>query len=473
MNKSTKTLLSFGSIAAVATPVALVVSCGSEDVKATSNAAAIKGDAKFDSLKTTYTGFSKDTIKIIGHKQEVQKQSAAAISAFNQAFGTKLQIEQIGGTTNYAQYLSQKFTSGSSDVGLVGLELESEINAIGSHAVDFPNTGFYQSKIKDLGSKKVLPAASESLGVVYNKDVFQKNGITVHEGEDDGTGATDGITTDSSSHKITDVYTNDLTLDSYKALATQLNAVSGVDGFYSTTKTDAGNIWPYTNHLLSAAAKVNGITDFTTGAKVFGSDATAGVPKSISDAIDVYSIGSNIDTNSVDSAMGKLAAGKVAMSQNGTWATTQIFKTNPGAKIGFLPMPVFGKSAHAHAQFMKGETQKWTLTTSDDAKQKTIEMFLDWLYDSQSGINALYNDFSSESPFAMASGVTPEVKNPLFASAANYSNNAVTEGELALSAFPSGFNNDSQPLRTAMHNGFKSPTDVTNAIAEYDKLYKA
>lgn len=91
----------------------------------------------------------------------------------------------------------------------------------------------------DLGGHKVIAAAAESLGVIYNKDVFTKNGITVHEGETSAS-ATNGLV--EANNKITDVYTDGLTLQSYKRIATQLNAVSGLSAFYSTSKTDAGNI---------------------------------------------------------------------------------------------------------------------------------------------------------------------------------------------------------------------------------------
>lgn len=452
MTNIKKTLITTASLTIAVAPILTTISCGkSTTITPIVSEAQIKADSAAMKLKTDFTGFSTDSIRIIGHKQEALQASKSVVEEFNKAFGTKLIIEQIGGTTNYSQYLTTKFASGAGDIGLVQFELQGELAALGSHAVD--TTGEFlgeSSSTITLGGKKVIPSVSESLGVIYNKDLFNELKITVQEGKSmSPTVSDDGVEANAANDALT-VWTSDLTAAGFAELATYIRTKKGsVAPFYSTSKTQAGNIWPYTNHLLSSALKANGLVS-APATNTAENAITADVLTTVKGALDIYRSqgSSDLPTNTVDEAMGKVAAGAVAMSQNGTWAIESLLSTNPDGEFGFLPKPIFSSSVTT-AKLMKGVTQNWVMTTSTDAKQKTIQMFLKWLYKTSTGIDAQYNAFQSETPFALSTGVIPNIKNQLQLSAAKYSGDAVLNGGLSLSWLPSGFNNDSQALRTA------------------------
>jgi raffinose/stachyose/melibiose transport system substrate-binding protein len=90
-----------------------------------------------------------------------------------------------------------------------------------------------------------------------------------------------------------------------------------------------------------------------------------------------------------DSQMGDFATGKTAMVHQGNWAYSMLssYKTNFG--IGMMPFPLDGNNKLA-----VGVASYWVVnSTASPDEIKAADAFLNWLYTSDTGKNAIVNEF--------------------------------------------------------------------------------
>ncbi|MFL1037705.1 ABC transporter substrate-binding protein, partial [Mycoplasmopsis synoviae] len=101
-----------------------------------------------------------------------------------------------------------------------------------------------------------------------------------------------------------------------------------------------------------------------------------------------------------------IALGTVSMVQNGTWALSQISDTLEGEVkdlVAFLPVPTPNKTTGKLPLFA-GASQRWAATTlaNDEAKKKTTELFLRFIYQTNSGVTNLGNLLGSLSRYSVS-----------------------------------------------------------------------
>ncbi|WP_369027465.1 variable surface lipoprotein [Mycoplasmopsis synoviae] len=490
MKLSKKFLLIGSALSAAAVPV-IAISCGGQseseqDKKVKALVAKMEADAKAVALKTTLKGYSKDSMIILSNKAEAKEGSELLIKAFNQFYGTNLSIVQVGGSENYQTTLKNRFAAGPGQILLVGAESQSAFGDINSNLVNTDAKTFLNitdtSKTFDdivLGDKHFMPQSREAYGVIYNKKNFADAKITVFEGKSFSASPKTGLNLTKPEKydgtvKMGDnlyVFAADLTVDGYKVIKAQLaEKLPTKQVFYSTIKAGKSDIWPITNHLLQAAivsanlgTKGVGSPEYTElVAKMKDKTKTAewlneAVAKSLKDALDVYGYSDpkNSDQNKVVNSSSLIALGTVSMVQNGTWALSQISDTLEGEVkdlVGFLPVPTPNKTTEKLPLFA-GASQRWAATTlaNDEAKKKTVQLFLRFIYQTNSGVTNLGNLLGSLSPYSVSNLGEIKSNNELFDSVFNYGDESVDSWIQA--HLVKNFNNDSEELVTLFNQG--------------------
>ncbi|MDQ0513842.1 raffinose/stachyose/melibiose transport system substrate-binding protein [Mycoplasmoides fastidiosum] len=480
-------LMSIGAITLAA--------CGSNNSNNQARIEALTKAVQEDStaiteLKTRLAGYSTDDMEIIANKQEIAEQSRDFIKVFNDTFGTKLAFTQVGGATDYGQFLSTKLVNGVGNVLMIG---GGSVDGFAQTISRFTSASAAEMLHNDdttagqflVNGKAFLPAAVESIGVIYNRDTFAKAKITVFEGqsfENATTKPADLVkpTTDYNGTIVKDgntyVFTSDLTEPGYRLITKTLTDAK-IDPFYVTSKTQREQIWPMTNHLLGAA--VNAQTGLTANDEVKlrsepNAILTNEVINSMKTALDIYGHDAawNLRTNTVDNAMNFVALGRYAMSQNGTWATPQITRANPDANVGFLPMPIFNKTDKT-AMLYRSVSQRWGLTTlaEDAAKKKTAQLFLQFLYQTKSGLEYAGNEMQLYSPFKAVPGVNLDFKDNLSASSQRYQ--GADLGETVDNYFVTGFGNTDEVVIQVTNEGYKMADSQSRLITEFNRLIEA
>ncbi|UVD81904.1 extracellular solute-binding protein [Mycoplasma iguanae] len=473
------------------TPVVFLAACASTAASETNSKLfeAMSKDQLAINLKTSLAGYSTEAMEIISNKQEISQQSKDLIDAFNKFYGTKLSYTQIGGSTDYGQFLATKFANGVGNVlllsggSLAGFQDQDNI------LIDTPSSKMLANETSTIGqyvvgNKRYMAQTIESYGVIYNRDAFQKAKITVFEGQPFETTQTkpaelpaDKPQNYNGTIKVGEtlyVFTDDLNLEGWKAIISQVKN-AGLKPFYTTSKATSGNIWPLTNHLLGAVVtaqtglKPSNLTELQDAEKVL----TDSVMQGMKDGLEIYGQNEtyNRNTNTVDIAMQQVAFGReYAMSQNGTWATPQIKQANPNANVGFLPLPVFDATSKT-SKIVKTVSQRWGATTlaNDPAKLKTAQLFLQFLYQTKSGAEYAANEMQLSTPYGQVSGVSLEINDPLSKSQSQYLDSDIIES--VDNYFVQGFNNQNQVLVSAVNSGFANPTEEkTKLTAEWNRL---
>lgn len=150
-----------------------------------------------------------------------------------------------------------------------------------------------------------IPYATNSSGIIYNKDIFEANNITVPE-----------------------TYTELME-------ACETLKAAGVTPFEFTYK-DAWTILPVWNSVAPIVQPENFYTDRRAGSTTFADTHTEVLEKYI-DLVN-YAQNDYMGT-SYDDGNKKFAAGEAAMMINGSWAITEIKKANPDINVDQFKFP--------------------------------------------------------------------------------------------------------------------------------------
>ncbi|WP_391591598.1 Extracellular solute-binding protein [[Mycoplasma] cavipharyngis] len=439
-------------------------------------------------LKTELAGYSKDALEILANKQEIATQSKEFIDTFNRFYDTKLTFTQVGGATDFGQFLNAKFINGPGSVLILGAGGLGGFRTIAHHFIDTSASKMLKNDNTTegefvIGSKHFMHQAIESFGIIYNKDVFARANITVHEGKSfkdinlntNEPANFNGVEEKTINNtKTYNVYTSDLQKEGFEKIITILKT-NNIKPFYSTAKTESSHIWPMTNHLLGVVSAAQtglkqGDMDLADANKVL----TDQVLMNMQEALKIYGQDENytLKTNTVDLAMQNVAVGQFAMTQNGTWSINQILDAKKDAKIGFMPMPAFDKVTKK-AKLARSISQRWGVTTTgnDPAKLKTAKLFFQFLYQTKVGVEFALNKMQLLSPFKQIPGIDQNnINDPLLRSATNYTKPADVVSAID-NYFPAGFNNTDPVLKKVTNEGYKNiATDKTALIVEWDKL---
>ncbi|MBU5212071.1 ABC transporter substrate-binding protein [Heyndrickxia sp. FSL K6-6286] len=337
-----------------------LVGCSSSNDDSKEGKGSSKGDVVVDIFQ--FKVEFKDQFKKLAEKYEKENK------------GVKINITTVGGGEDYGAALKSKFASGN----------EPTIYNVGGPQ----DVKDWEAKLADLSDTKAaslaldgtlegvkkgdeilgLPYNQEGYGFIYNTKVFEKAGIDPKE-----------ITSFSALEdavKTLDKKKKDLGLDAVFALPGKETWVTGL-------------------HLSNTflAPEFNGnVMDAYNAKKVDFKYADAF--KHVLDLENKYSVQPTVSLDYSQQVEELFSTGKVAMIQQGNWVYGSIEGIDPELaenSIGLLPIPVEGYKEDA---IPVGVPMYWAVNKNKNDKEITeAKKFLDWLYTSDAGKEAVINDF--------------------------------------------------------------------------------
>lgn len=349
------------------------------------------GCAKDDRTEIYYLQFKPEVAEI--YKDVV----APAFEAENP--GYKLKVETAASGT-YEQTFNSKVSLSNPPVifqvnGPVGLNNQKAVVA------DLSETEYY----KILGDKSMalklddtvvaVPYAVEGYGIIYNNAIMNKY-----------------FALPGAKAKSMDEIKNFATL---KAVVEDMQAKKdalGIEGVFASTSMSSGNQWRWQTHtvnvplykeFLDADANANPLA---TGLE---KDTLAFTySKNMKNIMDLYTNNSLtaktlLGGKSVDESMAEFALGQCAMVQNGNWAAGQILgvtgNTVAAEDIKFLPIYTGLDGEEGMGICVGTEAYLCINKNASEEAQKGADVFLTWLFSSETGKNLVSTKLNFITPF--------------------------------------------------------------------------
>ena len=314
-------------------------------------------------------------IDIFQFKVEFKDQFEALAKKYEEENeGIKINIETVGGGSDYGAALKSKFSSGNEpnifNIGGpedVTMWLDSLSDLSDTEAAKQALEGTLTGATKD-GKVLGLPYNIEGYGVVYNKEIFAKAGID----------ATQIKTLDDleSAAKILEDKKAELGLEAPFALAAKELWITGLHSSNAFLNAE------FDNDVMKAFESKT--VEFKYGEQF----------KKYIDISNQYSVQ---PTNSLDYSqqMEQLFSnGKVAMTQQGNWVYSTIESINPelaNDNIGLLPIPIDGVT---EGTIPVGVPMYWGVNPKGtEAEIQASKDFLDYLYTTEEGKQIVLEDF--------------------------------------------------------------------------------
>ncbi|WP_314586379.1 ABC transporter substrate-binding protein [Paenibacillus terrigena] len=361
-------------------------------------------------------GTETKTIKIFQFKVEIAEALNKLKAEYESTHpGIKLDIQTVGGGSDYGAALKAKFASGDEpDIfnNLGYLELDTWLNNL-EDLSDQPwvKDAVDVAKLPMTKDGKVygMPMNLEGYGFVYNKDLFAKAGITE----------------------------TPKTLTQLEDAAKKLQAIGVTpfaNGYQETWILGLHNLNVAFAHQQDPDAFIKGLNDGS--AKIVGNPVFENWAK-LFDLTIKYG-NKNPLTTDYNTEMTMFASGEAAMTQQGNWTQGQIDGINPKANIGILPMPISDDAA-ANDKIYVGVPNNWVVNKNSKVKPEAKE-FLNWLVSSDAGKRYITKEFKFIPAFKNIDA-TSEDLGQLGAEVVKYSQ----EGKVLswnFSKFPDGGMND-------------------------------
>ena len=327
------------------------------------------------------------------------KQIKPAFEAENPGYTLKV-VTAASGT--YEQTLRSEIAKSAPPViyqvnGPVGLETWKE------YAADLSSTQFYSllsdksMALTDGGSVAAVPYAVEGYGIIYNDAIMRAYFALPNKAV--------SIT---SAEQITDFATLKAVVEDMQANAAAL----GIDGVFAATSMSAGNQWRWQTHSINMPL----FYEFKDAAPNENTVLTGLAASSISfkygdnfkDLMDLYTNNSTtaktlLGSRSVDDAMAEFALGRCAMVQNGNWAAAQILGVSgnkvAAADIKFLPIYTGVPGESGYGICVGTENYLCINKSASPEAQKGADVFLTWLFSSETGKRFVSKDLMFITPF--------------------------------------------------------------------------
>ncbi|MFD1957675.1 ABC transporter substrate-binding protein [Paenibacillus thailandensis] len=358
------------------------------------------------------SGGETKTIKIFQFKVEIAEALNKLKAEYEASHpGVKLDIQTVGGGSDYGAALQAKFAGGDEpDIFNVGGQSDLD-NWIGS-LEDLSNEP-WASDVIDVAKEPLTrdgklygqPMNIEGYGFIYNKDLFAKAGITEVP----------------------------KTLSELEAAAEKLKA-AGITPFVNGYQ----ELWVLGNHLLNVpfahqedpAAFIQGLNDGTS--KLAGNQAFEEWVK-LFDLTLKYG-NNNPLTTDYNTEMAMFASGEAAITQQGNWTQPMIDGINPNLNLGMMPMPI-NDDAAANDKIYVGVPNYWVINKNSPVKEEAKE-FLNWLATTKEGQRYITEEFKFIPAFKSVD-TTSDVLGDLGAAVLEYSQ-AGKSLSWNFNSFPSG-----------------------------------
>ncbi|WP_282937054.1 extracellular solute-binding protein [Paenibacillus sp. RC67] len=314
-------------------------------------------------------GAKKVTLKMFQFKVEIAEPLAKLAAEYEKANpGVKIQIDTVGGGSDYGAALMAKFNSGDKP-DIFNNGGFSDLDKWIEHLEDLSD----QPWVKDMvpvakepmtknGKLYGQPLNLEGYGFLYNKDLFAQAGITEVP----------------------------KTLSQLEDAAKKLQD-KGIQPFVN----GYGEWWVLGNHFVNipfaqqpdpnafidglnkGTAKIQGNAGFENWMKLFDLQLKYG--------------NKNPLQTDYKTQVTEFATGKAAMTQQGNWTQLQITQTNPNIKVGFLPMPISDDAA-ANDKLPVGVPNNWVINKNSPNKEEA-KKFLNWMVSSDIGKKYITEEF--------------------------------------------------------------------------------
>jgi raffinose/stachyose/melibiose transport system substrate-binding protein len=331
------------------------------------NSAEPKGDAGTDEGNDGEVV----TLNFMQFKVEIADQLQAMIDEYEKENpNVKIKLETVGGGADYGAALKAKFASGEepdifNNGGFKELELWKERLADLSdepwaeHVLPIGKVPMTDADGKLYG----MPVNLEGYGFIYNKDLFEKAGIT----------------------KAPE------TISELKAAAEKLKAAS-----ITPFSAGYGEWWVIGQHLLNIpfaqqddpVAFIEGLYE---GTEKFAGNKYFEDFKQVIDTELKYA-NDNPLTTDYNTQVTLFASGETAMLQQGNWTEKMIYEINPDINMGFLPIAVNDDAATAN-RLPVGVPNNWVLNKNSEHLDEA-KAFLNWMVSSETGKRFITEEFA-------------------------------------------------------------------------------
>ncbi|VEU59582.1 type 2 periplasmic-binding domain-containing protein [Mesomycoplasma neurolyticum] len=466
-------------------PLISVVSCNDQENTALKTMQeSFVTDEKIKEFKNTFAGYSKDQMEIMGSANEINEESQNFIKAFNKYYGTKLNWVQ---GHQMQKTISEKIqtNNGIGNILMFAVEPQATFEEFDKYTFDTDPAKVLDYNKNDLtgtitvGNKKFPAFTYSYFGVIYNRDTFNKNGVTVYEGASFDTNneknpdlikgeAYDG--TIEKDNKLY-VFTNDLKESGYRKVISFLKS-KGIDKpFYSIAKGgDVKKVWPISKHLFAAAVDQHG--DLSNGYddvdKVVNMDVVNAMKKAV-EIMGYVPEKDGTEVNDTREGIKKVGTGTVAMVQGGAYNDVAIKKDDPDSNVGMFPLPIFNKKDQT-AMIFRGPGHKWAITSlaKDESKLKTAKLFLHALHNSKTGYNYLVDGFKVISPYTKPEGANAKQKQGSLNDSGTKYDGITNVGSWAHSYLPQGMVYYNDKMRQLANEGYAQ----SDTLERLRTLYK-
>ncbi|RBW69111.1 ABC transporter substrate-binding protein [Bacillus taeanensis] len=310
------------------------------------------------------------TLDMFQFKVEIADQMQAMIDEFEKEHpNIQVNLETVGGGADYGAALKSKVASGETpDIfnngGFKELELWKE------HLADLSDEPWAENVLPigkvpmtdEDGKLYGMPVNLEGYGFIYNKDLFEKAGIT---------------------EKPT-------TISELKDAAKKLEA-AGIIPFAA----GYGEWWVIGQHLLNIPFAQQGDSEAFIKGLYDGSTTITGNEqfKNFKEVLDTEIKFSNDNplTTDYNTQVTLFAAGEAAMLQQGNWTENMIYEINPDINMGFLPIPLSDDKADAD-RLPVGVPNNWVLNKNSEHLEEA-KTFLNWMVSSETGKRYITEEF--------------------------------------------------------------------------------
>ncbi len=338
------------------------------------------------------------TINILQFKVEIDEQRKSAIEIYEaQNPNVTINVETVGGSEAYGEALKSSFSNETTIFNVGGPQ---DVQDWTPHLEDLSDQPWVAHAAQGtlegvtVGDKVYgLPYSIEGYGLVYNKAIFEACGLNGDE---------------------IDTYSE--LEEAFAIIQTEINTGELADQFpnlVAVTELPAKETWVTGLHASNAFLN----QDFNSSLDAFVAET---LDFTYSDAFKKYidlladyspSRDDKSKLNDVDyttQVVNGLAAGRVAVIQQGNWIYGDVASVDPNIaeNLGILPIPVQGV---VEDSIPIGVPMYWAINKdAPDAAKQEAKNFLNWLYQSDEGKNIIVNDFNFIPPFTNYDGVEPQ-----------------------------------------------------------------
>lgn len=335
----------------------IIAGCSSKDKTSSSGGDSGSGD---DVVTLNFFQFK---VEIADQLQEMIKEFEAEHP------NIKIKLETVGGGADYGAALKAKFASGEepdifNNGGFKELELWKEKLADLSdepwveHVLPIGKVPMTDEDGKLYG----MPVNLEGYGFVYNKDLFEKAGITEPPA----------------------------TIDELKDAAKKLEAKK-----ITPFSAGYGEWWVIGQHLLNIPFAQQEDPDAFIAGLYDGSEKIVGNEKfkQFKEVLDTELKYANDNplTTDYNTQVTLFASGETAMLQQGNWTENMITEINPDINMGFLPIPI--SNDDSADRLPVGVPNNWVLNKNSKHLEEA-KTFLEWMVSSETGKRYITEEFA-------------------------------------------------------------------------------